>query len=421
MASSLRVIPQSSGTEIIRDMMEQDAYIDSMGNASRIYPRCWAEYVIKDRDNTVYPKGFAGLVKEKIQDLKSLKLTPKAKKFLETKWPFVSKIYWDWLEEFRYNPEYITLWQDDGGHLDGRIKGPWMDGMQFGSVIVAVIVQTRNEEFGFYPDDNWLDELFSIIDHLLETGGRISEFSFRRRPYAFMQDLANDHLMSRGGYYTDGGIYVGSSNKYESMRYDTTPKGSVAHEWYMMHAAKYGLENANLTSLTDWRAIFGDSLGTICLTDTWTSRYFWAKMPACLAHLFLSYRQDSKDPIEWTKDLLRFITHPSINIDPKLITGLYTNRLDQFEVRRIHQFANPILKEATYGAGELFGGNIKFFKKTPAYFPANIVTKPIAFSFDDGDTYIDTCKTSDDIGKITGKPKVVEEYLKIINNTPFPY
>ena len=60
---------KSSGSDIIRDVLETDVYDCSMINGVlQLYPEAWGWMVVVDRDHALYPKGFAGLLTEKFQD-----------------------------------------------------------------------------------------------------------------------------------------------------------------------------------------------------------------------------------------------------------------------------------------------------------------------------------------------------------------
>lgn len=406
---------RSSGKDIIRDVLETDVYNCSMINAAiQLYPDTWAWYEVLDRDNAIYPKGFAGLLTEKFQDLRTLSSNPELRDFLREKWGFLAAEFFNWLEKYRFVPEYIKVWQDERGHLFGKIIGPWSDIMFDEQIFMAITAQTRNEEMNFYPDENWVDELLKNIYEMRAANLHVSEFGLRRRAFNWMQDIVTDYLIKYGG-----DMYVGSSSPYHAKMSGLSPKGTVAHLWYLFHGAKYGVENANMAALIAWRAIYGDNLGT-ALPDTWGNKFFLSTLTPGMARLIKSFRHDSGDPYEFTDDYRLFYSHPKNHVDLSTITLMFSDSLTIESAKKIDKYASQWFKTA-YGIGGFFTNNKDYFKKTPAYRPLNMVVKPWAFSFDFGETWTLVAKVPDGNGKNVGDPDVIAKIIEIKKKYPFLY
>lgn len=398
---------------IVRDVLETDAYDCSMGNAIlALYPNAWVRYRFIDRGGTRYPKGFADLINDKIQDTRYIKSDPKIREFLATKWNFLYKEYFEFIKLFQFNPKLVKFWQDADGRLFGTIAGRWIDVILFEQVCLMIVTQTYNEIMGFYPDSNWLSQLDPAIETFYKESIFFSEFALRRRAYAFMHDEVNLYLYKYAGDFTKGGVYVGTSSPYHSAVHGLSPKGTVAHQWYQFHAAIYGVEHANLTANNAWRAVYGDNLGT-ALTDTFTSDYFWATLPGILGRLFKSYRQDSGNPFIWTDHAYRYFADKKI--DPAEVTLMYTDSLDAAKAVEIARYAKNYGFQVAFGLGGFFTNNKMFFKSSPGYQPLKIVVKLEAVSLDEGQTWKTTAKLSDDEGKHSGDPQKVLEYLEVIH------
>lgn len=407
---------QSSGSDIIRDVLETDVYDCSMINASiQLYPEAWAWYQVVDRDHAIYPKGFAGLLTEKFQDLRSLTSKVELRNFLHEKWGFLAKEFFEWLEKYKFVPEYITVWQDKEGRLFGKIIGPWSEIIFDEQILMAITSQTRNEELGFYPDDNWVDELLKNIWEMRAARLKVSEFGMRRRAFNWMHDIVTQNLIKYGG-----DSYVGSSSPYHSMMSGLSPKGTVAHLWYLFHGALYGVEKGNMAASIAWRAIYGDNLGT-ALPDTWGTRFYLSTLTPGMARLIKSYRHDSGDPFEFTENFRRFFVHPKNNIDTSTVTMIYTDSLSIASAKEIDKVATHWFQTA-YGIGGFFTNNKDYFKKTPAYTPLNMVVKPWAFDpFTHGDNWIKVAKVPDGQGKTVGDPEVIAQIMEIKTRHPFTY
>ncbi len=411
-----RKINRSSGTDIVRDVLETDVYDCSQINAViQLYPDAWAWYVAHDRDHAIYPKGFAGLITEKFQDLRSLHSDTELRKFLREKWGFLAQEFFDWLEKYRFIPEYIKTWQDEEGHLFAKILGPWADIIFDEQIFMAVVSQTRNEELGFYPDENWIDVLLQNIYNMRASNLHTSEFGMRRRAFNWMQDIVTDKLIQYGG-----DMYVGSSSPYHAKMSGLSPKGTVAHLWYLFHGAKYGVENANLAASVAWRAIYGPNVGT-ALPDTWGLKFFLATLTPGMGRLIKSYRHDSGDPVEFVDNIRRFYAHPKNKIDDlSEITLMFSDSLSIDAAKKIDKYASQWFKTA-YGIGGFFTNNKDYFRNTPAYSPLNMVVKPWGFSFDHGETWILVAKVPDGNGKNVGDPDVIAKIIEIKKKYPFLY
>lgn len=406
----------SNGFDIIRDPLETDVYDASMINAIlQLYPGVIAEYDIVDRDRAFYPKGFAGLLTEKIQDLKYLKSDPKLRSYLQKTAPHLSPIFFDWLVQYRFNPDYVKLWQNADGQLFGRILGPLEDIIPFEQASMAIASQIRNEIFDWFPDDNWVDVLYQIIELAISYYLIVSEFGLRRRAHTFMHDTIASVLDQRGG-----SMYVGSSSPFHNFHYGgRASKGTVAHLWYLLHGAKYGIENANEIASIAWRAVYGDDLGT-GLPDTWGRRLYFSTIAPGMAQRIKSYRHDSGDAFEFTDDLKAFFSHPKNRCDLKKITLMFTDSLDIQKAIKINQYATQWFQVA-FGIGGHFTNNSQYFKKTPAYRPLNMVAKPVSFSFDGGNTFVKIAKVPDGKGKNVGDPAIIAEIERIKASYPWIY
>jgi nicotinate phosphoribosyltransferase len=407
---------RSSGTDIIRDLLETDVYNCSMINAAlQLYPKARAWYTVVDRDHAIYPKGFAGLLTEKFQDLRSLSSDPCLRDFLREKWGFLAGDFFDWVEKYRFVPEYIQVSQDEEGHLFGKIIGPWSDIMFVEQIFIAVTSQTRNEELGYYPDDNWIDELLKNIWEMRAAGLKVSEFGLRRRAYSWIQDIVTENLIKYGGE-----SYVGSSSPYHARMSGLSPKGTVAHLWYLFHGALYGVETANMAASVAWRAIYGDNLGT-ALPDTWGADFFFATLTPGMARLIKSYRHDSGDPITFATDVLHFLKYPTNDIDPATVTLMFTDSLSISGAKAIEKVVTRWFPTA-YGIGGFWTNNKDYFKKTPAYTPLNMVVKPWAFDpFKQGEEWTKVAKVPDSAGKNVGDPDVIAKIMEIKSRHPFLY
>lgn len=97
----------------------------------------------------------------------------------------------------------------------------------------------------------------------------IADFGTRRRHSYAVHDLVIETLKANLSK-----TFIGTSNVHFAMKYQTTPIGTHAHEWFMFHAAKYGYKMANLLGLEHWSDVYRGDLG-IALSDTYTTEVFF--------------------------------------------------------------------------------------------------------------------------------------------------
>ena len=408
-------------TEMFRDITENDVYDFSMMAANlALYPDALVEYQIVDRSGADYPNYFADIIMEKLQDAPRIKNDLKLNRFLSEYFPYPPAEFFPWLSNLRLNSDYVKIQLTPQNRLTGSIIGPWVETTPFEQIIMGTSTQTYNELRGFLPDKNWEEKLIPRIKNLRQNGAIVSEFGLRRRAYHWMQDRVNELLVTYGGLFGLGGIFAGSSSPFHCYPYNISPKGTVAHQEYEFHAAKFGIENANLATIMAWRAVYGDELGT-ALPDTFTSDYFWMTLPPILARMIKSYRQDSGDPFLWTDHVYRYFKH--FDLPTSETTLMYTDSLDDVKAIEILNYvrkSNYGFKVA-FGMGGFFTNNKLFFENTPAYKPLQLVVKLVKVSLDGGKTWIPTAKVPDVASKAVGDTITIAKFQKAIAKLPFDY
>ncbi len=405
----------SNGFDIVRDALETDVYNVSVINAVlQLYPLAIAECQIVERDYGIYPKGFAGLLTEKLQDLRGLKSHTKLRNYLKQTWKFIHPVFFEWLAKYRFNPDNIKMWQDEDGHLYGSYKGMVVDIIFTEQITMMVTSQIRNEVYDWYPDDNWEDEYLRIIEVFVEKQMKFAEFGLRRRAFTWMHDRIAVLNAQFGG-----DSYVGSSSPYHCEQTGFIPKGTVNHFWYLLHGARYGIEDANELASLAWRAVYGNDLGT-ALPDTWGRRLYFSTVAPGMTQMINSYRHDSDEPKYFTDDLVAYFTHPRNRRDLKGVTAMFTDSVNDITAPKIYDYANQWFN-VSFGIGGALTNNKRFFKKTPAYRPLNMVAKPVAFSFNAGKNFTKIAKVPDGKGKNVGDPNIIAEIERIKTKYPWVY
>jgi len=377
---------------IIKHFTDNDLYKFSVMHAiQKLYPWSYVKYEFINRGKNSFPNGFAEKLKEEITSMASLKMTKEEKDFIKRRCYFFDPAFIDFLEGYRYNPEEVTVIQSKDGELKVTIEGYWYRTVLWEVPLLALISELHFKMNGNVPED--IEEKATVkAKNLAELQADYSEFGTRRRFSFDVQDRVVKCLKEGSGDY-----FKGTSNMYLAMKYNTTPIGTMPHEWFMYHGALFGYRAANIKGLEAWVDVFGGSLG-ITLTDTYTTDAFYKSFSLKQAKLFDGVRCDSGDPISFTDKTLRF--YEENRIDPVSKTIVFSDSLNLEEVKRIKNYVNGRIHD-TYGIGTFFSNDV-------GAKPLNIVIKLTDVKVNSKTEYLQAVKLSDVAGKNTGDSKEIE-------------
>lgn len=203
------------------------------------------------------------------------------------------------------------------------------------------------------------------------------------------------------------GTFVGTSNVYLAMKYGLTPVGTMAHEFICAIGGMYGPQMANHLAMEAWRNTFRGALGTY-LYDSFGWDIFSHNFSEDFANLFKGLRIDSGDNREQLEKIAE--KYRSLGIDPRSKQVIFSNALDTDRAIEIQHYATKLC-QPSFGIGTHFTNDFKGVK------PMNIVIKLVAVKITESwPFYNDTCKISEDLGKHTGKPEVIQRFMEAIHH-----
>ena len=81
------------------------------------FPRAQVKYTFTDRDNTVYPPGFANELTRQIAALEDVVITEDDIDFMRRRCYYLPEWFFIYLKGFRFSRRWARAWQDDEGHL----------------------------------------------------------------------------------------------------------------------------------------------------------------------------------------------------------------------------------------------------------------------------------------------------------------
>ncbi len=381
-------------------ILDNDFYKFTMQYAvSKLFPKAKARYQFINRGKHQFPDGFDTKLKEALSAMAQLKLSQAEKTYFQQKCPYIDPIYFDFLQGYRYDPEEVDV-QQVGQDLSVTIEGYWYRTILWEVPLMSLICETYYEMIGIKRVSN--EEVCAIADRKMDKYDKlnitIADFGTRRRHSYQVHDLVIRTLKQH-----QSKTFIGTSNVHLAMKYETTPIGTHAHEWFMFHAAKYGYKMANLLGLEHWSDVYRGDLG-IALSDTYTTKVFFKQFDKKLTKLFDGVRHDSGDPIEFAQ--MTIDHYKSQGIDPRSKTIIFSDGLDYDKVENIVRFCEGKIGHS-FGIGTDFTNDVGLQRM-------NIVVKMVETQ-PEGGVWTNVIKLSDEPNKHTGDNEEIDLAKKILN------
>ena len=396
--------------QIIQHFTDDDLYKLSMCCAViDNFPRAQVKYQFVDRDNTVYPEGFADEVMHQIELLENVVITDEEVNFMRARCYYIPGWFFRYLRGFRYNRKWVKVWQDDERHLHIEFEGNWSDTILLEVKVLAIVSELYYEitgQAGKLDYDECYSKAYHKAERLLGAGCVYSDFGTRRRASFQAEETIVRAMRDCQNSRQWPGRFVGTSNVYLAMKYNLTPVGTMAHEFVCAIAGMYGPQMANHMAMEAWRHTFRGALGTF-LYDSFGWDIFAMNFSEDFANLFKGLRIDSGDNHE---QLMKIAAkYEQLGVDPRSKQVIFSNALDTDRAIAIQRYAVDYC-QPSFGIGTHFTNDFEGIK------PRNIVIKLVAVKITESWTfYNDTCKLSEDKGKHTGRPEVIERFKKAVN------
>ncbi|MDE5821433.1 MAG: nicotinate phosphoribosyltransferase [Paramuribaculum sp.] len=373
------------------------------------FPRAQVKYAFTDRDNTVYPPGFAVELRKQIEMLESVVITDEEVEFMKRRCPYIPFWFYTYLKGFRYSRDWVKVRQDEERHLEIEFEGCWSATILLEVKVLAIISELYYEMTGENRKIN-LDYCYSAsrtkASRLIEAGCCFSDFGTRRRASFDAQDTLVKAMSECSRQNPGPGRFIGTSNVYFAMKYDLIPIGTMAHELICAIAGMFGPQMANHLAMKTWATTYRGALGTF-LYDTYGWNIFSLNFSEDYANMFKGLRVDSGDNYEQLDKICA--KYRSLGIDPSTKQVVFSNALNTDEAIRLQNHAKGKCIPS-YGIGTHFTNDFPDLK------PRNIVIKLTEVKITESwDFYNDTCKLSEDRGKHTGKPEVVKMFKEILH------
>ena len=396
--------------QIITHFTDDDLYKMSMCCAViDNFPRAQVKYEFVDRDHTVYPEGFADELNRQIETLEGVVITDEEIAFMRHKCYYIPEWFYRYLRGFRFSRHWVKAWQDGEGHLHIEFEGNWSDTILLEVKVLAMISELyyiMTNQTGKLDYEVCYKKSYAKAERLLEAGCVYSDFGTRRRASFEAEDTVIRAMKDCQGSREWPGRFVGTSNVYLAMKHDLLPVGTMAHEFVCAIGGMYGPQMANHMAMNAWRNTFRGALGTY-LYDSFGWDIFSMNFSEDFANLFKGLRVDSGDNYEQLQKIVA--KYKSLGIDSRSKQVIFSNALDTDRAIEIQQYAKNLC-QPSFGIGTHFTNDFENVK------PMNIVIKLVAVKITESwRFYNDTCKLSEDKGKHTGKPEVIQRFMDAIH------
>ncbi|EPL0396364.1 TPA: nicotinate phosphoribosyltransferase [Enterobacter ludwigii] len=308
---------------------------------------------------------YADSIREQVDAMQHLTLQDDEYQWLSGL-PFFKADYLNWLRDFRYKPEQVTV-VNDNGKLNIRLEGPWREVIMWEVPLLAVISELahryRSPETGVEQAvaslENKLAAFSTLTEGLDMSRFRLMDFGTRRRFSREVQQAIVKRLQQEPWF-------VGTSNYDLARRLDLTPMGTQAHEWFQAHQQiSPDLANSQRAALAAWLEEYPNQLG-IALTDCITMDAFLRDFGPEFAERYQGLRHDSGDPVEWGEKAIAH--YEKLGIDPMSKVLVFSDNLDLAK-------AVDLYRHFTSRINLSFGIGTRLTCDIPQVKPLNIVIK----------------------------------------------
>jgi nicotinate phosphoribosyltransferase len=353
--------------QIITSILDTDLYKFTSQNAIlTLFPKAVVEYKFKNRGKHRFNEKFIKELRKQINLMKSISLFNDEYLWIKKNIPFLPPNYLEYLKNYRFNPDQVSINLNKKNNLELSIKGLWRDTVLWEVPLMAIISQL----YFSIIDKEWdhdkgkiTNEAWGKVDRLTKNKCFFAEFGTRRRRSKEVQDIVINTFYNYvqplvKQKFTN--FVCGTSNVLFSMKYDLIPIGTYPHEWIMGNSVLEGLRNANYFAMYNWKRVYNANLG-VALTDTYGTDSFLKNFTLELSKIYDSVRQDSGDPFKFTGKIINH--YKKHKIDPMSKTIVFSDGLNVNKAIAIKNYCEGKIK-CSFGIGTHFTND--GFKDSPS-------------------------------------------------------
>lgn len=387
-------------------MLENDLYKFSMSYYyQRTTPEGIGTFIFTDRNGQKFTQEFVDELKAEFKKLETLALTGDEFDWCLKNIYFIPQCYFEWLRGFRFNSSIINISLDEESHLHIEATDLIYKVTLYEIPILCTVSEVYYRTFeSATPDWDFIDrQLEKKVAISNENALQFANFGMRRR-YSHEVEAHVTEYLARYAKYFVGTSTVYFAMKYQSIRKDLKPIGTMAHELMMATAAFMGPKEANYYVMRHWAEIYGGAMGTM-LPDCFTTEVFLRNFSLDMAKLYDGVRHDSGDPFEFGDKIIA--KYESYHIDPTTKSIVFSDALDFDRALAIQKYFEGRIK-VSFGIGTNLTNDVGTVK------PLNIVMKLKTFQVNKRQHVYRCVKLSDTPGKELGDPDEIHSYKVIL-------
>ncbi len=417
MKTQVQELEEERQSPVITSLLDLDHYKLTMGQfVFNRYPDVPVKYSFKNRTKKVK---LAEIVDEKdlrieLDAVQGLKATAKELDYLRTLKNNGKRLFSEDYLQFLRNlelPDYKLETENRDFKLE--FPGKWAEAIYWETLTLSIMNElyyralTKNfdkeQMRGLYKTGKQrLDAKSKLLRQISDI--RILEFGTRRRFSKAWQDYVVRKLKQETPEQL-----TGTSNVYLAMKYGLSPRGTMAHELFMimpgiMHRNDDEIRASHNQVLREWWDEYGYDL-SIALTDTYGSDFFFKDMTQEQAEEWKGLRQDSGSPELFGEGQIKFYQEKDVDPRKKLFVpsdGLWLERIIDIQ----NKFRGKIIP--VYGWGTNVTNDLGLDS-------LSIVVKAA-----EANGY-GTVKLSDNPAKAMGSKEDVERFMRIFEYDPSKY
>lgn len=393
----------------------------------KTYPRAEVEYTFMDRNHEVYPKGFDALLREQVEYMRNVTVTDEEIAYMTEHCVYLPLWYFTFLRGYRFNPDEVTINQDEQGHLEISVRGKWFSTIMWEMPLLSCIselVHILRGDLDRYDAELEQRRAEAKTAEIFGGGLTLGDMGTRRRFSFAHQEMVirvmkevYEHPAKYAHLLVDGpvarrveredkwpGVFTGTSNVYLATKYNLSSLGTMSHQLISFEENVSGVFECNFNVMKKFSDVYDGDNG-IFLYDCFGDKVFFSNLSKRMAMMYKGLRVDSGNEEEQLDKIVA--KYRSLGIDPLSKQVVFSNGLNIKRALEIHRYCQGKVQDS-YGVGTFLTCDVTDCE------PMNIVIKLTRGRITELREWHDCVKLSCDTTKTLGNPAKCQYLLSVL-------